>query len=246
MLGALLLAAILMRLNHLQGPLLDQMHGKQIHVANHARNIARAPWNPLRFTMDFLDQSGNPMMLTEEFPLYNGLVGACYWLFGEYEWYGRILSLLGTLVGILAVYDLVRREYDEQAGMVAAFLFAMTPLLLCYGRGVLPDPWMTACMVLCTAFYRRYLDEGYQARWLAAAAVAGLLAALFKFFGLVVLIPLADMAYRRGGCAAGVVLAPVRDVGRDDDTPRDALDTYGVHPHSQHIVADVLLLLASP
>lgn len=213
MLGTLLVAAILMRLNHLQGPLLDQMHSKQVHVANYARNIARAPWNPLRFTMDFLDERGSAMMLTEEFPLYNGLLGACYRLFGEYEWLGRVLSLLGSLVGILAVYDLVRREYYEPTGIVAAFLFAMTPLLLFYGRGVLPDPWMTACMVLCAAFYRRHLDEGYKARWLAAAAVAGLLAALFKFFGLVVLIPLADMAYRRCGWRAWfsrrfVTLAP--------------------------------------
>jgi hypothetical protein len=57
-------------------------------------------------------------------------------------------------------------------------------------------------MVLSAAFYRRHLDEGYATRWLVAAAAAGLFAALFKFFGLVILIPLADMAYRDGGWRA--------------------------------------------
>lgn len=202
LLAALLAVAALMRLYHFQTPLVDQLYVKQIHVANHARNIARPSWNPLRFSFDFLDERGDRMVLTEEVPLYNGLVGATYSLFGEHEWLGRLLSLLATLVTIVSLYDLVRREYDVETGLVAAFLFALSPLSIFYGRALLPDPWMTACMVLSVAFYRRYLDEGERWRWLAAAAAAGLLAAMFKTFGLLVLVPLADMAYRRGGWRA--------------------------------------------
>ncbi|MDR3635949.1 MAG: glycosyltransferase family 39 protein [Isosphaeraceae bacterium] len=202
LLAALLAVAALMRLYHFQTPLVDQLYVKQVHVANHARNIASPSWNPLRFSFDFLDERGDRMVLTEEVPLYNGLVGATYSLFGEHEWLGRVWSLLATLVTILALYDLVRREFDVETGLVAAFLFAMSPLSIFYGRALLPDPWMTASMVLCVGAYRRYLDEGEQHRWLAAAALAGLSAAMFKTFGLLVLVPLADMAYRRGGWRA--------------------------------------------
>lgn len=198
---ALLAVAALMRLYHFQTPLLDQLYVKQIHVANHARNIAKTPLNPLRFSFDFLDEQGKPMVLTEEVPLYNGLLGASYHVFGEQEWLGRVWSLLATLVAILAFYDLMRQEYDEQTGLVAAFLLAMTPLSIFWGRAVLPDPWMMACMILAVSFYRRYLD-GDRPRWLVAAALAGLAAAAFKTYGLLVLAPLADMAYRRGGWKA--------------------------------------------
>jgi 4-amino-4-deoxy-L-arabinose transferase-like glycosyltransferase len=199
MLGMLLVVAALPRIYHFQAPLLDRLYVKQVHQANHARNIAHPPLNPLRAGLDFLDEAGGRMELTEEVPLFNGLVGATYALFGEHEWLGRVWSMLATLVAILALYDLVRREYDANTGLMAACLFAMTPLLIFYSRAVLPDPWMMACMLLCAAFYRRYLDDGEPGRWLFVAAVAGSLAAIFKYYGIFIIIPLADMAYRRGG-----------------------------------------------
>jgi Dolichyl-phosphate-mannose-protein mannosyltransferase len=199
LLGVVVVVAALTRLYHFQAPLLDRLYVKQIYEANHARNIARPPLNPLRASLDFLDEEGGPMELTEEVPLFNGLVGASYLVFGEHEWLGRVWSLLASLVAIGALYDLIRREYDRNTGLMAAGLFATTPLLLFYSRAVLPDPWMMACALLCAGSYRRYLDEGEPTRWLVATAAAGLFGAIFKYYGLLILIPLADMAYRRGG-----------------------------------------------
>ena len=196
---AILVIALAMRLYHFQSQVLDQHHGKQIFIANKARNIASSMPRALWHSFDFLDASGDRMTRIEEVPLFAGLVGLTYRVAGEHEWLGRAWSMLATLVGILALYDLVRREYDEEAGLVAAFLFAMSPMMIFYGRAISPDPWMISCMLLCAASYRRYLDDGERVRWLASAAACGLLAASFKYYGLMVLIPLADMAYRRGG-----------------------------------------------
>jgi 4-amino-4-deoxy-L-arabinose transferase-like glycosyltransferase len=132
-------------------------------------------------------------------PLYNALVGASYHFFGEREWLGRVWSLVATLVAVVGLYDLVRQEYDSRTGLVAAFLLAMTPLAIFYGRAVLPDPCMMASMIVCAASFRRYLDRGEPTGWLIATAATGLLAAIFKYYGIFVLFPLADMAYRRGG-----------------------------------------------
>jgi 4-amino-4-deoxy-L-arabinose transferase-like glycosyltransferase len=199
LLGLLLVVATLPRLYHFNAPLLDRLYLKQVYEANHARNIARPPLNPLRASLDFLNETGGRMELTEEVPLFNALLGATYVLVGEHEWLGRIWSLLATLVAIVALYDLIRREYDAKTALMAAASFALTPLLIFYSRTVIPDPWMMAFMLLCAGFYRRYLDEGESRRWLIAAAVAGLLGAIFKYYGLLILVPLADMAYRRGG-----------------------------------------------
>lgn len=199
---ALLLAAIAVRLHHFQSPILDQHHGKQVFSANRARNIARSIPRALWESFDFLDEQGNRSTRIEEVPVYAGLLGLSYRVAGEHEWIGRAWNILASLVAILALFDLMRREYDEETGLIAGFLYALSPLMIFYGRAVSPDPWMLAFLLLCAASYRRYLDGGEPIRWLAATAACGLMAAAFKYYGLMVLIPLADMACRRGGVRA--------------------------------------------
>jgi 4-amino-4-deoxy-L-arabinose transferase-like glycosyltransferase len=194
LLVAMLAVAAVERLYQFRGPLLDRLYVKQVYVAHLARNIARPTWNPMRCRFDFLDARGEQMELYEEVPLYAALVGASYRLFGEHEWLGRIVNLLATLVAIVGLYDLVRQEYDATTGLAAAFLLAMSPLSIFYGRAVLPDPCMMASMIFCAASFRRYL-----VRWLIVSALFGLLAGAFKYYGLFIVGPLADMAYRRGG-----------------------------------------------
>src|SRR5260370_6538468 len=129
-LGLILLVAVLTRLYHLREPLVDQMFPKQIHNANKARNIARPPWNPLRNELDFLAEDGRRAHLMEEVPVYTALVGLGYRLLGEHEWIGRVWSIMATLVAIAALFDLVRQEYDNELSLVAALMFAISPLLI--------------------------------------------------------------------------------------------------------------------
>ena len=84
---------VAMRLYHFHAPLLDQHHGKQVFIANKARNIAKSLHGAVWKNFDFLE-----------------------------------------------------------TGLAASFLFAISPLTIFYGRAVLPDPWMLACMLICAAF----------------------------------------------------------------------------------------------
>ena len=195
-LTAMLVGATLVRLHNLGVPLLDQMYVKQVYVANKARNVARAPLAPLRDTLDFLDPQGDRMRLAEEIPLYPGILGAAYAAFGEHEWLGRLLSLGGALVAIAAFHSLLRREYHGGIADAGALLLAFAPLLIFYGRAVMPDSWMLAGMLVAAATYRRYLDER-RARFLVLAALTMLAAAAFKYYALMVVIPLAEMTRRR-------------------------------------------------
>jgi hypothetical protein len=194
----ILLLSASIRLYRLDQPLADHLAAKQVYVANKARAIARPPFNPLRNTLDFLDSEGRRLALTEEIPLYASALGLAFRLFGEREWLGRALSLLGTLTAIAALHDLARREHGSRTAGVAALLFASCPLLIFYGQAVLPDPWMLACMLLAAASYRRHLDGGAPNAFIAAAAF-GLAAAVFKCYGLMILVPLAEMTHRQGG-----------------------------------------------
>src|SRR3974390_2967167 len=106
LLAAILLLAALIRLPQITAPLADNLQIKQIYVSNKARSIARPPLNPFRNTLDFLDEHGERLTLTEEVPVYTGLLGLAYRLFGERDWMGRFLSLMGTLAAIAAYADL--------------------------------------------------------------------------------------------------------------------------------------------
>ncbi len=197
-LPAILALAAVTRLHHLDAPMADNLQAKQVYVANKARSIAGPPFDPLRNHLDFLDPRGDRIVLVEEVPLYTGLLAAGYRTFGERDAVGHLLSLLGSLAAIAAFFDLARREHGERSAIVATLIFASAPLFIFYGRAVLADPWMLAGMLGCAAAYRRYLD-GDGRRWLVAAGMAGILAAMFKYFGLMVMLPLAAMTWRARG-----------------------------------------------
>ncbi len=205
-LGLILALATVTRLYHLNRPMADNLQGKQVYVANKARAIAGPPFDVLADRLDFLDESGRRIELIEEVPLYTGLLGLGYRLFGERDAVGHLLSLLGSLVAIAAFFDLARREHGDTRATVATLLLSMAPLFVFYGRAVLPDPWMLAAMLAAAAAYRRFLD-GDGARWLVAAMIAGVLAGAFKYFGLMVVLPLAEMTLRARGLR-GLVGAP--------------------------------------
>lgn len=179
-------------------PLIDGMPIKQIYVAQRARQIAGPPFDLLNNNFDFMTEDGTPLNLTEEVPLYPGIVAAGYRVFGEQEWLGRLLSILATLVGIAALYDLVRAEMGNRLGLVAALMYSLTPLLQLYGRAFQADACMVACMLTAACCYRRFLDRPHWTWWLLTAGV-GLVGAMFKYYALMVLLPLACMTYQRRG-----------------------------------------------
>jgi 4-amino-4-deoxy-L-arabinose transferase-like glycosyltransferase len=197
-LPAILVLAAGLRLYHFGSPLLDGMSIKQVYVAHKARQIARPPFDLFRNDFDFLDHQGRRAVLTEEAPLFTGLMAALYSLFGEREWFGQAWSVLATLVGLAAFHGWVRREFDAGLASLATLLLALCPLLVFYGRAYQPDASMLACMLLACLAYRLHLDTR-RFRWLAAAALAGAAGALFKYYALMVLLPLAFMAWRDRG-----------------------------------------------
>ena len=202
--GILFLATIF-QLPYITAPLADNLQIKQVYVANKARNIARTPLNPFRNSLDFLDDRGGRITLTEEAPLYTGLLALAYRLLGEHDWVGRVFSLVGTIAALGAYADLVRREHGRAIGTTAAFLLAVTPLLVFYGRAVMPDTWMLAAMIIAATCYHRYL-AGLGLYWLIGAVCAASLAPIFKYYGVMVLVPLAGMTLRSGGSRWGRAL----------------------------------------
>ena len=192
----MLLLTAAMRLYHLSAPVVNGFWDKQVAVANKARNMAGPPWNLLHASFDFTSERGERIAISEEIPVYHSLVALGYRAFGEQDWFGRAVSALASLAAIAAFYAVVGREFGPRRALVASILLASCPLLVFYGRAVVPDVAMLAGMLAAVCCYQKYQARGRIA-WLVASGVAVLAAAGFKYYGLMVLLPLAELASRR-------------------------------------------------
>ena len=225
------LFAVAVWLTHLDAPLFDGMAVKQIFVAHKARAIAGPPFDLTCSSFALLDDDGHRLQLTEEVPVYTGLLAAAERVFGEHDWLGRLLSVLFSVLALIAFYDLVARNLDHVTARVATGLLSVCPLLLFYGRAVQPDSAMLALMLATACCYDRHLERGGW-RWLVATAVAGVLAALVKYYGLMVLIPLAFISARRRG-RRGFVAPELFCARRGHGRPGRDLDGRGIRRDAQ-------------
>jgi len=83
------------------------------------------------------------------------LVAASYAVFGENDFAARAVSGLCLATVLVLIARLGDRMFGRPAGMLAALMFAVTPIALILGKLVLPDgPQLLASMVCMTAMYR--------------------------------------------------------------------------------------------
>jgi 4-amino-4-deoxy-L-arabinose transferase-like glycosyltransferase len=197
--GLILAGSGLLRLYHINVPLVDGFWDKQIAVANRSRNMAGPPFHLLSASFDFcISADGRRSPYTEEIPVYHGLVALGYRIFGEQDWFGRAISAAGSLLAILAFIGLMRREFDDAFALVAGTIFAVCPLLIFYGRAVVPDTCMLGFMLATAYCFRRAVDENSRT-WLIISGLAGLFAVGLKYYGLMILLPMTEMAWRGHG-----------------------------------------------
>lgn len=84
-----------------------------------------------------------------QFPLYEWLIAASYFIFGKAWWVHRIWSFLWTALGAWAIAQITKRWWkSEVAGLIAFVLYLFSPELFYDGWIALPDP-MALALVLC-------------------------------------------------------------------------------------------------
>jgi hypothetical protein len=132
----------------------------------------------------------------------------------------RSVSILLTLVFIVAVAWWTRRRWGAAAGLGAAALCAFDPNLIAHGRYVTTDYPLTVFFFFACVLWVEYLEAGGRARLLAAAMAIGL-AMIVKFSAILLWPPLIvlyivcwirrprEFPLRRAFAAAAVVFAVV-------------------------------------
>jgi 4-amino-4-deoxy-L-arabinose transferase-like glycosyltransferase len=117
-------------------------------------------------------------------------------LFGYHQWSLTLPQVIEGVVSVLAMYRLVRHWFGSAAGLLAAALFALTPIAAAMFGRPMEDGALTMCLVLAADAFVRALAEarlrslilsgvwvglGFQAKMLQAWMVLPAMALAYLF-----------------------------------------------------------------
>ena len=184
---AILIVAIALRFNHINQPYVDVFSWRQTSTAMMADNYYRTNWNI--FFPEVSWGGVGPNYQGREFQTVSYVSALLYTVFGQQDWIGRSVAASFGVWGVFALYQLVRRVWDEDRAIASAAIMAILPGVVFIDRSFLPDPAMTALMTTSCWLLVAHLQTGSW-RYLLFAAVIFSWGALSKITGLMIGIPL--------------------------------------------------------
>jgi 4-amino-4-deoxy-L-arabinose transferase-like glycosyltransferase len=193
---ALLLGALAIRLVHLDAPIIGIHAWRQSDTAAMARNYYE---NGYDFAHPQIDAAGAGDGSCEtEFPLYPFVVALLYRTTGVWEGWGRLVSALCSVLGMVFLHALVRRTSGRGAALWSTAFLGFLPLSAFYSRAFMPEAMMLMGSAAGIDAFERWTRTGAWRWWLLALA-ATMLACLLKITSLYLGLPLAWLAWRRWG-----------------------------------------------
>ena len=187
----ILIIAAALRLDNITQPFIDDNAWRESSVAMMAQNFYQKSWNIFYPEVNWVGPG--PGYQGREFQTITYITALFYLLFGQHDWIGRCLAVAFGLLGIFALYQLVRLLWGKQLAITAAALMALFPGVIRLERSFLPDPAMVALVVTSFWMLILYLQTDRR-RYLILAAMIGGLGALTKIPGMIVGLPMAYAA----------------------------------------------------
>ena len=190
--------ALALRLHGIHDPILDHPAWRQGDTASIARNFARLQYNIVAPQTNY---DGPPPNYVElELQIVPFLAATLYKTLGVHEIFGRVITLAFSL-GTVAVLGLFGRWLFGTwiAGLGAAFVYAVMPGSIYYGRTFTPDATMVFFLTAALYASARFLTEDETMAPRALARVTALLtfAYLAKPVAVVGVVPLLALMWER-------------------------------------------------
>lgn len=192
---AILSLALLFRLYRADVPLVDGHSWRQVTNADIARHFAESTWNPLTPQVSWGGQQG---IVGMEFPLLHYTIGLWWRAFGESEESARVITVAFSMASVALIYLVGRNLFSVAVGRGAAFLMAIAPSTVFFGRSVLSDTPMVTFSIAAVLAWHRALAEPTRTR-LAIATACTALAGLVKLPGIIIGVPIAALALAHRG-----------------------------------------------
>ena len=192
---AILLLGTGLRCLYANAPLLDAHRWRQVDTAAIARNLYEDSFN---IFYPQIDWGGRHGYVESEFPIVPALTALVYMATGPDERLGRFVAIGFSAAAIFAIYALAAELLGQAGGRAAAFLLAISPSAVYYGRTVMPEAPMLFFSIAGLLGFVRYFRTGSR-RALVAGSSAAALAWLAKPVALVIVAPILGVAWNSRG-----------------------------------------------
>jgi hypothetical protein len=195
----ILLFGAYFRLQYIQLPMAEKHSWRQITNADIARNFADISLNILYPRVSW-GGAGEPYV-GMEFPLLQWSAAVFFRWFGVHDIICRGIAVAFSLATIAGLYGLGRCLWDRAAGRGAAFLYAISPSAIFFGRTFLSDTPMVCFSAFGVWGVASYLKTGRRSP-LVWGTVTAALACMVKVPAVIILAPIAMLAWNAKRWAA--------------------------------------------
>jgi 4-amino-4-deoxy-L-arabinose transferase-like glycosyltransferase len=160
----ILIGFVAVRFYRINTPLADWHSSRQADTAAVARNFVQEKFDLLYPQSDSLwalseRQLPNPnRYFMNEFPLYNATVALIYQNFGINHVYGRIVSVVISLIGAAYLYLLAKQLVGRKVGLAALLYYSFLPYNIYYSRVFMPDPTFAAFSIITLYYCVKYVE----------------------------------------------------------------------------------------
>ena len=208
-----MLVAIAFRLWRIDVPFVDAHSWRQVTNADVARIWTEGP---IDFFYPAVSWGGPDGRVGLEFPLLHLVMALVWRVTGVSDVAGRLVPAAFSVMTVWLIYRLGSRLLGVAAGRGAAFLMAVSPSVVYFGRTPLSDTPMLTFSVAALLGYVGYAQTG--AGWMALAGATSLaLAGLVKIPAILVLGPILVVGWLRHGWGvwrdSWFVAAPLAAIG---------------------------------
>lgn len=197
----ILLLALLVRLVHINFPISGWHSWRQADTGAIARNFYESGQSILYPQVDWAGNSNG--FVESEFHIYPYIVSILYHVFGVDDMWGRIVSVIFSLFTILGLFLLVRKYVNEKTALWSAFIYAVIPMNIYFGRAFMPESAMLCCSVYGIYFFSEWIDKNNLKNFLFATLFVSL-AILIKLPTAYIGLPLLFLALNKYGSRAFV------------------------------------------
>lgn len=146
----------IIRLIGITNPPLEVAHNwRQTTVTMVARNFLECNNN---IFYPRIDIAGEKTGITGmEFPLLNYLIYLTAELFGYQHWYGRLINLIVSSLGLLFFYKLTRKYFTEQISLYSTIILSVS-IWFQFSRKVMPDTFSMSFILASLYYGSNYLE----------------------------------------------------------------------------------------